>query len=133
MTSNVVQALVVEDDAHSLFAISLILRDLSIDFKRNTTGAKSVQQLMSMDPLPDFVLLDLDLPGADAFSILRKLSADPKTQHIPIIAIGDSNCIDLQSRALKVGAVEFLLKPFSRRQFAELVAQVTGKKVQARV
>lgn len=128
---NGVNTLVVEDDAHSLFAISLILRDLGIHFKRNTTGAKTVQQLMAMEPLPDFVLLDLDLPGADAFSILRKLTTDPKTKHIPIIAIGDNNCAGMQFQALKIGAVDFLIKPFSRRQFAEIVARVTGKTIHA--
>lgn len=131
--TNGVNALVVEDDAHSLFAISLILRDLNVSFKRNTTGMKTIQQVMAMEPLPDFVLLDLNLPGADAFSIIRKLTTDPKTKHIPIIALGDTNCISLQTQAIKVGAVEFLLKPFSRRQFAELVSQVTGKLLQAPV
>lgn len=128
--SNRVHALVVEDDAHSLFAISLILRDLEIQFKRNTTGAKTIQQVMAMEPLPDFILLDLNLPGADAFSILRKLATDPKTRHIPIIAIGDSNCIGLQAQAIKMGAVEFLLKPFSRRQFADLISKATGRTIQ---
>jgi len=119
-------ALVVEDDAHSLFAISLIMRDLNIQFKRNTTGAKVYQQLVAMEPAPDFVLIDLDLPNADACSILHKLNTDPKTLHIPIIAIGDSNCSFLQVRALQLGAVDFMLKPFSRRQFAERVSIATG-------
>ncbi|MCK6581169.1 MAG: response regulator [Anaerolineae bacterium] len=129
--ANGLRALVVEDDAHSLFVISLILQDLKVHYKRNTTGAKSVQQLMAMTPLPDFVLLDLDLPGADAFSILRKLTHDPKTRHIPIIAIGDSNCTDRHAQAIQIGAAAFLQKPFARRQFAELIAQVTGRPVQA--
>ncbi|MBK8024123.1 MAG: response regulator [Chloroflexi bacterium] len=128
-----VRALVIEDDAHSLFVISLILKDLRVEFKRNTTGAKSVQQLMAMEPLPDFVLLDLDLPGADSFSILRKLTNDPKTRHIPVIAVGDNHCMDRQHQALRLGASVFLLKPFARRQFADMISTLTGKSVQATV
>ncbi len=62
-------ALVVDDDAHSLVAISSMLRDLGIRFKRNTTGAKVPEQMRSMNPPPDFVLLNLDLPHGSAFTI----------------------------------------------------------------
>ncbi|MDZ4770189.1 MAG: response regulator [Chloroflexota bacterium] len=115
-------ALIIEDDAHSLFAIALILRDLEVQFKRNTTGAKSTQQAAAMTPAPDFILLDLDLPSADALAVLRKLTADPRTRTIPVIAMTDRSCSDRGALALVGGALAVLAKPFSRRQLADLIA-----------
>ena len=69
-------ALVVENDAHTLVAISSILRDLGIRFKRNTTGENVVEQIRAMNPRPDFILLDTDLPHAEAFVINRHVQSD---------------------------------------------------------
>jgi CheY-like chemotaxis protein len=117
-------ALVVEDDAHSLFAISSILRDLGISFKRNTTGANVLDQLHAMNPLPDFVLLDIDLPQGDAFAINHLIHADPRLAAIPIIAIGSEQVFTLLPQIRHAGFASFLGKPFPRRQFGEILQRI---------
>ncbi|HLV36261.1 MAG TPA: response regulator, partial [Spirillospora sp.] len=68
------QALIVEDDAHHLLALSSLLSDFNITYKRNTTGANVLSQARRLQP--DFILLDLDLPDDDPFAIYEKLRAD---------------------------------------------------------
>jgi CheY-like chemotaxis protein len=117
-------ALVVEGDAHSLIAIGAILRDLGIDFKRNTTGVDVIDKLAMMRPRPDFILLDLDLPHGDAFEIIQSLKSHRPFAAIPVIAIADeirpSILVDLQ----KTGFAGFINKPLPRRQFGQLLEQV---------
>ena len=119
-------ALVVENDAHSLVAISSILRDLGIHFKRNTTGTNVIEQLRAMTPRPDFVLLDIDLPHAEAFLINLRIQSDPLLRSIPVIALGSVIDFATRQRLQHDGFATFVLKPLPRRQFGDLVRRVLG-------
>ena len=117
-------ALVVEDDAHSLVAISSILRDLGIRFKRNTTGANVTQQIKEMNPQPNFVLLDIDLPNGDAFIIQRRFQTTATLSSIPVIALASEDDLDLRQQVDRAGFAAFVLKPIARRQFSDLLERL---------
>lgn len=61
---------------------------------------------------PDFVLLDLGLPGLDGFEICRTLKNDPETRHIPIIILTVRNRESEELLGLGLGADDYLTKPF---------------------
>jgi CheY-like chemotaxis protein len=134
MAFNNMWAFIVEDDAHSLIAISSILRELGITYKRNTTGAGVVQQLLSMQPCPDFILLDLSLPLADPFELTDSIRSDPALCDIPIICLGEIVLGEIVldeigtnhtiERAQKCGCTSYLAKPLPRRQFADLLRRI---------
>ena len=124
MQLNTMRALVIEDDAHSLNAISNILREHGIRFKRNTTGASVLQQLRDMQPLPDFILLDLHLPQADPFDITASIRRDPTLREILIICLGEEESHPLVERAQQSGCDSFLTKPLPRRHFAHMLRRI---------
>lgn len=117
-------ALVVEDDAHSLVAISSILRDLGVRFKRNTTGANVTQQISEMKPPPDFILLDIDLPNGNALAIQQHILALPRLRGIPIIALADEDERGLQRQLDQAGFAALVLKPIPRREFTEMLERL---------
>lgn len=117
-------ALIIEDDAHSLVAISSILRDLGIRFKRNTTGLNVAEQMRAMHPAPDFVLLDVELTIADAAIILRRIQADTQVRGIPVIAYGANQDFSVRQRLKHAGYAAYLSKPLPRRQLGEVVQRV---------
>jgi CheY-like chemotaxis protein len=119
-----IRALIVEDDAHSLVAISALLRELGIQFKRNTTGSKVPEQVHGMTPPPDFILLDIDLLQGDAYSINQRLQADPDSREIPVIALSTSVDFATRQRAQRAGFAGLIVKPLPRRQFGELISRV---------
>jgi CheY-like chemotaxis protein len=59
---------------------------------------------------PDFIYLDLRLPGLDGFEVLERLREDPATTHIPVIILSNYGEPELRERGLKLGALEFLVK-----------------------
>ncbi|MEG0179624.1 MAG: diguanylate cyclase, partial [Oscillospiraceae bacterium] len=61
---------------------------------------------------PSLILLDVIMQGIDGFEVLKRLKADIRTQDIPVIFITGMRGDDLEERALKVGAVDFISKPF---------------------
>lgn len=116
--------LVVEDDAHSLIAITAIFKELGIQYKRNTTGARVVQQVYTMHPKPDFILVSMDLSEGDPFAICQAIHDDPLLAHIPLIAMGSAACIPLQPQIKATSCVGFLLKPLPRKQFGLLIQRI---------
>lgn len=119
-------ALVVEGDAHSLVAIASILHELNVRFIRNTTGANVLEQLRQMQPHPDVVLIDLDLPHADAFATARAISTDADFRHIPLIALGDHAPQDVQARVRRSGFSAYVAKPLPRRSFGALLKRAAA-------
>lgn len=117
-------AFVIEDDAHSLVAIGSLLDELGIAYKRNTTGANVVRQLQEMQPRPDFILLNLDLPEGDALAICRELRASPCAQIIPIIAIADDFSPEMLKAVRAGGFSAYVFKPLPRRCFGQCLQRV---------
>lgn len=63
---------------------------------------------------PDLVFLDIVLPGMSGFAALRLLRRDPLTQHIPVVMISGNEQATEQFYAKRIGADDFMKKPFSR-------------------
>lgn len=85
--------------------------------------------------LPSLVLLDLMLPGLDGFEVCRRLKANLKTQHIPVMMItARGSEVDIV-RGLQLGAEDYVVKPFSPKVLLARVRAVlrrghTGTEVQ---
>ena len=63
-------------------------------------------------PVPDLVLLDIMLPGADGYSILRQLRRESRTQGVPVIMLTSKTSEFDKVRALDMGADDYIAKPF---------------------
>ncbi|MDR1898520.1 MAG: diguanylate cyclase [Treponema sp.] len=101
--------LVVDDEKSNLMVLNNLL---SSDYAVFT--AKSGEEALgraSEDP-PDLILLDIIMPGMDGFEVLRRLKNSSDTKDIPVIIItGLDNEFD-EEKALLLGAVDYIAKPF---------------------
>lgn len=70
---------------------------------------------------PEIVFLDIVLPGMDGFAALRQLRRDPLTRDLPVIMISGNEQATEQFYVQRIGADDFMKKPFSR---AELFARI---------
>jgi CheY-like chemotaxis protein/DNA-binding CsgD family transcriptional regulator len=66
--------------------------------------------------LPDIVLLDAMMPGMDGFEVARRLKANPKTAHIPIIFMTGLTETEYLVAALEAGGVDYVTKPIKPKE-----------------
>ena len=66
--------------------------------------------------VPDLIFLDIVLPGMDGFNALRALRRDPATKDVPIIMISGNAQATEQFYVQRIGADDFMKKPFSRAE-----------------
>lgn len=64
---------------------------------------------------PDLILLDINLPGMDGFSVMRHLRAEPLLAQVPCIALSANAMSSEVSRAKLAGFVDYITKPFDVR------------------
>ena len=72
--------------------------------------------------VPDLVLLDVHMPDADGFDILRRLKETPAYRNVPVVFLTGDNDIRTETAGLHAGASDFIRKPFA--------AEVLLKRVQ---
>ena len=64
------------------------------------------------ESIPDVILLDIVMPEMDGFEVLAKLKESDDVQDIPIIIITALNTIETEEKALRLGATDYITKPF---------------------
>ncbi|MCL2694330.1 MAG: response regulator [Oscillospiraceae bacterium] len=65
------------------------------------------------DVCPDLILLDIILPDMNGFEVLEKLKSDELTAQIPVIIITGLSNVEDEQRGLKLGAADYVTKPFN--------------------
>ena len=75
-------------------------------------------------PMPDLVLLDLNLPRKDGREVLADLKADPKLKHIPVVILTSSKSELDVARSYNLQANCFITKPVDLEQFGKVVQAI---------
>ena len=85
---------------------------------------------LARDQSPALILMDIQLPGMDGITAMKRLKAESKTQNIPIIAITASAMTNNRTAMLAEGFDGYQTKPISLKDFLseiERVLTVSGK------
>lgn len=102
--------LIVDDVPSIIIQVRELFRDNCEIFMAND-GEKAVELAESI--LPDVILLDINLPGMNGYSVRKELEVNPSTNEIPVIFL-TSDSLDLNEElAFDMGAVDFIRKPLN--------------------
>jgi type II secretory ATPase GspE/PulE/Tfp pilus assembly ATPase PilB-like protein/CheY-like chemotaxis protein len=87
-----------------------------------------VQALDQVDRVaPDVIILDLNLPGLDGYSVLTQLRSRPSTRSIPVMVLTAKGDEDNEVRVFELGADDFITKPFRARALSARLEAVLGR------
>ena len=74
---------------------------------------------------PDLIFMDMDLPDVDGVKTTAILKQNPKTSHIPVVALTAWMSELWREKALKVGIVDYQLKPVSPQVLKQTIEKLT--------
>ena len=100
----------------------LVIRSLEKKGYQILTAADAEQGLVMADrELPDLILMDMGLPGIDGWEATRRLKANPKLRHIPVVALTAHAMKEERDKSFEAGCDDYDTKPF---EFARLVGKI---------
>ena len=108
--------LIVDDDEHIAELISLYLTKECFDTRIEHDGQSAITAFKEY--MPDFVLLDIMLPGKDGYQVCREIRME---SNVPIIMLSAKTEVFDKVLGLELGADDYMIKPFDSK---ELVARV---------
>ncbi len=115
--------LIVDDEKNILLTLSQSLEVLQLETDTATNGEEALAKLKEKDF--GLILLDLSMPGMDGMEVLRQVREI--RPDIRIIMISAYGTIEVAVEAMKLGAVDFIQKPFSPEEVRALVSRVLDR------
>jgi DNA-binding NtrC family response regulator len=109
--------LVVDDEPILRDSLEVALKASGYKVITTRTGEEGLERLQKENP--DLVLLDYWLPGINGDEVLRRIKEEDT--EIPIIVMTAQGSIDLAVNSMKMGAFDFLVKPFELDQVEDLI------------
>lgn len=109
----------VDDESSTHKILKFILGKKGYKVSEYTDGEAALEDFKN-DP-PDLILLDVNMPGKDGFTICEELKTWKKTRDVPVIFLTAENKQDCILKGFKAGGVDYITKPYDK---AELVARV---------
>lgn len=109
----------VEDNEFNQKIVRQLLSRTSYRLIEAMDGEQGVARAQS--ELPDLILMDIQLPKLSGLDATRRLRADPKTAHIPIIVITSFALSGDSEKAKDAGASAYLAKPYSPRELLQMI------------
>ncbi len=101
--------LIVDDEPVNIQVLASTLKDMC-EIKVATSGNRCIELAQAL-PLPDLILLDINMPGMDGYDVIRVLKETAATSNIPVVFVS-SNDQDVDAAyGLALGASDYISKP----------------------
>ena len=119
--------LIVDDSSTNLSVLSQALKTAGYKVRVAVDGLSAIEMLEkcaidpTKNPLPELILLDVQMPGIDGFETCRQLKANQVTAVIPVIFMTALADAESKIKGLSLGAVDYITKPFEQD---EVIARV---------
>jgi CheY-like chemotaxis protein len=124
-----VKILIAEDERDIRELISLTLEFAGYEIVSVQNGAEAVEQAVATRP--DLILLDVRMPKMTGYAACEALKTSPETKDIPVVFISAKGQEAEIRQAMEVGAIGYILKPFSPDDLAALVKRLLAGSDQA--
>jgi DNA-binding response OmpR family regulator len=114
--------LIAEDERDIRDLITFTLRFAGHEVIATANGEEALQT--ALQEIPDLVILDVRMPRMSGYEACEQIKANESTQHIPVVFLSAKGQESEVQAGLKVGATEYILKPFSPDQLSERIRAI---------
>jgi len=116
-------------DDHEIFKSALSQVDETIMLMTAHSGGEALQMLSSLDQLPDYIFLDLNMPRMSGIQFLSEFKKSESLRKIPVIVYSTSNHPDDRQQAIGAGADRFFTKPVRFSELCDLLQSLLRQQV----
>jgi len=117
--------LIIEDNLDNMLLISDILEINGYKLVKAETGSQGVD--MAIKTLPDFIVLDIQLPDFDGYEVLHRIRNNEMTKRIPVIAMTSYAMAGDRGRLLNAGCDGYIEKPIDPATVMKQIRQALGE------
>lgn len=103
--------LIVDDVETNRLILREILQD-TYEVEEASSGYDAIAIMLNTRHMPDMVLLDIMMPDMDGFEVMSIMKNHAMTANIPVMFITASSTTDNEIKSLKLGAADYITKPF---------------------
>ena len=114
--------LLVEDNTDNQIIYRRALEHFGYTVLEAWDGEEAIR--VAHDQLPDLILMDISIPRIDGWEVTRRLRADERTKHIPIVALTAHALQADRVRGHEIGFASYLTKPIEPRRVVEEIERV---------
>jgi CheY-like chemotaxis protein len=116
------KVLVVDDDPHSVFALSALLKRFQVEVVTAERGVGGVE-LLRQTPDVDLALVDIMMPGMDGYRTMSAMRGLPSGDRIPLIAYTAKREDGEQERCRNAGASGYIPKPVDTTELLHVLGE----------
>ena len=113
--------LIIEDNEQNLYLLRFILEKKGFQVFAAKEGKRGVELAASLKP--DLILLDIQLPVMDGYTVARLLRGTAELGEVPIIAVTSYAMAGDREKALEAGCTDYIEKPINPDTFVRQVEQ----------
>ena len=117
--------LLVEDNADNQIIYRRALEHFGYGVLEAVDGEEGTR--IAFERLPDLVLMDISIPQMDGWEATKLLLADPRTRHIPIVALTAHALPADRARGAEIGFAAYLTKPVEPRRVLEEIERILAR------
>lgn len=107
--------LVVEDNEQNLYLATFLLEKGGYEVITARDGLEAVKKAKT--DKPDLILMDIQLPEMNGYDAIREIKNIPELSHIPVVAVTSYAMAGDREKALAIGCVGYIEKPFMPESF----------------
>lgn len=106
--------LIVDDVPCNLMLLADIIQNAGYNARSASSATQALNDIKIL--LPDLILIDISMPEIDGFELCLMLKKNSTTKDIPVIFISALSSAEYRIKGFRLGAVDFIVKPFEREE-----------------
>lgn len=118
--------LIIDDEVSLLQILAARLKYAGYDVITAHNGSEGLNKAQVVSP--NLILLDIMMPDMDGYSVLLQLKKNRKTRSAPVVMLTSVSESDAIDRAVNMGAVDYIVKPFTPAVLLDKVSRVISRR-----
>lgn len=118
------EILIVEDERNIALSLEFLMKQAGHSVRSVGDGQEALNAVAEL--VPDLILLDVNLPKLDGYTVCSTLRADEKTRNVRVLMLTARGREIEREKGMAAGANDYLTKPFSTRELVQRVESLLG-------